>query len=118
MAGYGFRQRIEQRAAIDDALAAWLRPQVAAAIAADSIRAGIPAAALANAVDLVNSAHLKQRGFGDSHGAGAIPGLPWHAIPAAPRAGAETGADTDRVLSEVLGSPNEIAAPRNCGAFG
>ncbi len=120
MAGYGFRQRIEKRAAIDDTLATWLRPQVAAAIAADLIRAGIPAAALANSVDLVNSEHLKQRGFWDRHGAGVLPGLPWHASfgrTAGPAP--KLGADTDRVLAEVLGlSRDEIAALRNTGAFG
>ncbi len=118
--GYGFRQRIEQRAAIDDTLAAWLRPQVAAAIAADLIRAGIPAAALANSVDLVNSEHLKQRGFWDRHGAGVLPGLPWHASFGRTSGPApKLGADTDRVLAEVLGlSRDEIAALRNSGAFG
>ena len=120
MAGYGFRQRIEQRAAIDDTLAAWLRPQVAAAIAADLIGAGIPAAALANSVDLVNSEHLKQRGFWDGHGAGVIPGLPWHANFGRTSGPApKLGGDTDRVLAEVLDlSHDEIAALRNTGAFG
>ncbi len=120
MAGYGFRQRIEQRAAIDDTLAIWLRPQVAAAIAADLIRAGIPAAALANSVDLVNSEHLKQRGFWDRHGARVLPGLPWHASfgrTAGPAP--KLGGDTDRVLAEVLGlPPDEIETLRNTGAFG
>ena len=88
MAGYGFGQRIEQRAAIDDTLAAWLRPQVAAAIAADLIRAGIPAAALANSVDLVNSEHLKQRGFWDGTAPACSPvcrGMPALAAPRARR---------------------------------
>ena len=84
------------------------------------IRAGIPAAALANSVDLVNSEHLKQRGFWDSHGAGVLPGLLWHASfgrTAGPAP--KLGADTDRVLAEVLGlSREEIAALRNAGAFG
>ena len=120
MAGYGFRQRIEQRAAIDEALAAWLRPQAAAAIAAELIGAGIPAAALANSVDLVNSEHLKQRGFWDIHGAGVLPGLPWHASFGQTSGPApKLGADTDRVLAEVLDlSRDAIAALRNTGAFG
>ena len=120
IAQLGFRQRIEQRAAIDDTLAAWLRPRVAAATAADLIRAGIPAAALANSVDLVNSDHLKQRGFWDRHGVGVLPGLPWRASFGRTSGPApKLGADTDRVLAEVLDlSRDEIAALRNTGAFG
>jgi crotonobetainyl-CoA:carnitine CoA-transferase CaiB-like acyl-CoA transferase len=120
MAGYGFRQRIEQRAVIDDALAIWLRPQSAMPIAADLTRACIPAAALANSVDLVSSEHLKQRGFWDRHGAGVLPGLPWHASFGRTSGPApQLGADTDRVLAEVLGySRDQIVALRNTGAFG
>ena len=120
MAGLGFRQRIELRSAIEDALVIWLRPQVAADIAADLIRAGIPAAALANSVDLVNSEHLKQRGFWDTHGAGVLPGLPWHASFGRTSGPApQLGADTDRVLSEMLDlSHDKIAALRKSGALG
>jgi crotonobetainyl-CoA:carnitine CoA-transferase CaiB-like acyl-CoA transferase len=120
MAGYGFRQRNEQRAAIDNALAAWLGTRDAAATAADLVHAGIPAAALANSVDLVNSDHLRERGFWDRHGAGVLPGLPWlasfgRANGPAPR----LGEDTERVLSDVLGlSSGEIGALRNAGVFG
>jgi len=120
MAGFGFRQRIERRAAIDDTLAGWLRPQVAAAIAADLIRAGITAAALANSVDLVNNEHLTQRRFWDRHGTGVLPGLPWHAsFDRTSGPAPKLGADTDRVLAEVLDlSRDEIAALRNTGALG
>jgi crotonobetainyl-CoA:carnitine CoA-transferase CaiB-like acyl-CoA transferase len=120
MAGFGFHERAERRAAIDAALAVWLRPQAASAAAADLLRAGIPASPLTNSVDLVNSNHLRERGFWDPHGADVLPGLPWRAsfgrkFGAAP----ELGADTDMVLGEVLDlSRAEIAAQRQSGAFG
>jgi crotonobetainyl-CoA:carnitine CoA-transferase CaiB-like acyl-CoA transferase len=120
MAELGFRQRVQQCAAIDEALAIWLRPQPAVPIAADLIRAGVPAAALTNSVDLVSSEHLKQRGFWDRHGIGVLPGLPWRAsFGRASGPAPQLGADTDRVLAEVLGySRDRIAALRNTGAFG
>jgi crotonobetainyl-CoA:carnitine CoA-transferase CaiB-like acyl-CoA transferase len=120
LAGLGFAERRERHAAIDAALAAWLRPQPAAAAAADLTRAGIPAAALAGSLDRVNSAHLKERGFWDAHGAGFLPGLPWRAsfgrtIAPAPA----LGADTDAVLRDVLDlAPADIAALREAGALG
>jgi crotonobetainyl-CoA:carnitine CoA-transferase CaiB-like acyl-CoA transferase len=120
MAGCGFHQRIERRAAIDDALAAWLRPRNASTAAAEMSQAGIPAAPLASSVDLVGSDHLQERGFWDMHGAGVVPGLPWHAsfgrrFGAAPG----LGADTDAVLARVLGlSSDEIAALQQSGALG
>jgi len=120
MSGLGFRQRMEQRRMIDDALAVWARARAAAATAGELIRAGVPAAALANSVDLVNSEHLKERGFWDRHGDGVLPGLPWHAsfgrtTGPAPR----LGADTDTVLAEVLGfSAAAIAELRQSGALG
>src|SRR5262249_13149376 len=79
MAGMGFRERTKQRDAIDEALAAWSRPQSAAAVAAELLRAGTPAAALANSRDLVASDHLRERGFWEAHGTGVLPGLPWRA---------------------------------------
>src|SRR3984893_7871796 len=120
MADYGFRERVEPRTAIDDALATWLRPQIAHCAAAELVHAGIPAAALATSRDLVNSDHLRERGFWDTHGTGVLPGLPWRAS-IGRRAGVapELGADTDAVLGDVLGfSPTEIAARRKSGAFG
>ena len=120
MSGLGFRQRLEQRAVIDDALAIWLRPRAAAAAAADLTRAGVPAAALANSVDLVNSEHLKERGFWDRHGAGVLPGLPWRASFGRTSGPApQLGADTEAVLIEVLGfSAEELARLRQSGALG
>jgi len=120
MLEYGFRERVEQRAAIDDALATWLRPQIAHCAAAELRHAGIPAAALATSRDLVDSDHLRARGFWDAHSAGILPGLPWHAsFGRSSGAAPELGADTDTVLGEVLDlPPAEIAALRRSGAFG
>jgi crotonobetainyl-CoA:carnitine CoA-transferase CaiB-like acyl-CoA transferase len=120
MADYGCPERLSQRAPIDAALAAWLRPQSAAAAAALLRRAGIPAAALANARDLVARDHLAERGFWDACRAGVIPGLPWQASFGRVSSPAPLlGADTDAVLGEVLGMPEEeIAALRRSGALG
>ena len=119
-AGLGLAERKKRHAAIDTALAAWLRPQPAASAAAHLTRAGIPAAALASSRDLVDSDHLKERGFWDPHNAGVLPGLPWRAsfgrtIAPAPA----LGADTDGVLRDMLNlAPEEIAALREAGALG
>ena len=120
MADYGFRDRVERRTAIDDALAAWVRPQTADCAATELLRAGIPAAALATSRDLLGSNHLNERRFWDAYGAGVLPGLPWHAsFGRMSGAAPELGADTDAVLGHVLGfSPAEIAALRKSGAFG
>jgi crotonobetainyl-CoA:carnitine CoA-transferase CaiB-like acyl-CoA transferase len=120
MAGLGFRERVQCRAAIDDALSAWLRPQAAAAAEALLLRAGVPAAALATSLDLVNSNHLKERGFWEAHGGGVLPSLPWRAsFGKASGAAPELGADTGVVLRKVLGlSRDEIAALGSSGALG
>jgi crotonobetainyl-CoA:carnitine CoA-transferase CaiB-like acyl-CoA transferase len=120
MAELGFGGRQQRHGTIDQALAAWLRPIPAAAAEAELLRAGIPAAALANSRGLVNSEHLKQRGFWDPHVAGVLPALPWRAsfgrISGPAR---ELGADTETVLRGVLDlSPDEIAALRRLGALG
>jgi len=84
------------------------------------MRAGIPAASLATARDLVESAHLRARGFWDVDATGVLPGLPWLArfgrmTGAAP----DLGADTEAVLREMIGlSTTEIAALRTAGALG
>ena len=103
-----------------EALSGWLSTQ-AAPIAADRLRrAGVPAAALASSLDLLGSDHLRARGFWDADNTGALPGLPWRA--SFGRTSGEApglGADTDAVLSEVLGlSGDEIAALRDSGALG
>jgi crotonobetainyl-CoA:carnitine CoA-transferase CaiB-like acyl-CoA transferase len=120
MAESGFYDRLERRAEIDDALAAWLRPQLAAAAATELLASGIPAAALATSLDLVNSDHLCERGFWDAHGGGVLPGLPWRAsFGRTSGAARDLSADTEAVLREVLGlSPEEIAMLHRSGALG
>jgi crotonobetainyl-CoA:carnitine CoA-transferase CaiB-like acyl-CoA transferase len=120
MAGVRFHERAGQRAAIDEALTAWLRPRAAEAAAAELLRAGIPAAALATSLDLVGSDHLRERAFWEPHGTNVLPGLPWHAsFGRAFGRAPELGADTEAVLREVLDlSPDEIAALHPSGAFG
>jgi crotonobetainyl-CoA:carnitine CoA-transferase CaiB-like acyl-CoA transferase len=115
-----FRARAALRQVIDDALAAWLRPQDARVAAAELLRVGVAAAALANSVDLVASAHLQQRGFWEAYGTGVLPGLPWRAsFGRASGVAPGLGADTDAVLASVLGLSGEtIAALRRSGALG
>jgi crotonobetainyl-CoA:carnitine CoA-transferase CaiB-like acyl-CoA transferase len=120
MAGFGFRERAEQRAHIDQALADWLRPRTADVAAAELLRAGIPAAALATSLNLVESDHLNERGFWEAHSEGVLPGLPWRASFGRTSGPApELGADTEAVLREVLRlSSDGIAALRRSGALG
>src|SRR5439155_17517423 len=56
MAGFGFRDRVPRRAAIDDALATWLRPQIARSAVTELLHARIPPAALGTSGDLDHSA--------------------------------------------------------------
>jgi crotonobetainyl-CoA:carnitine CoA-transferase CaiB-like acyl-CoA transferase len=120
MAGFRFHERVEGRTAIDEALAAWSRPRSGSAAAAELLRAGIPAAALANSRDLVASDHLRERGFWEPHDAGVLPGLPWRAsFGRTSGAAPALGADTEMVLRELLElSPDRIAALRQSGALG
>ncbi len=120
MAAFDFRRRVDAHAAIDAALTAWAAAQSASAAAAALSKNGIPAAALARHADLVRSPHLAARDFWDKREAGVLPGLPWRAsfgrtIGPAPG----LGADTDRVLADVLGLPSErIDELRAIGVFG
>ena len=120
LAALGPAERAERRREIDEALALWARPRRAEEAAAELIRAGVPAAALATSRDLVDSPHLKARGFWEKHGDGVLPGLPWRAsFGRASGPAPALGGDTDAVLRDVLGlGPNEIAALRDAGAFG
>jgi crotonobetainyl-CoA:carnitine CoA-transferase CaiB-like acyl-CoA transferase len=120
MAGFDVGDRTRQSAPIDQALAAWLRPQSAPDAASALVRAGIPAAALVTSRDLVESPQLRARGFWDPHGAGVLPGLPWQAsFERQSGTAPELGADTDRVLMDVLGlSGDDVAALRRSGALG
>ncbi len=120
MTSLGLPERLVRRDMIDAVLAAWLHPQTARAAAATLLRGGVPAAALANSVDLVASSHLRERGFWEAYGTGVLPGLPWHAsFGRTSGAAPELGADTDTVLAEVLNlSTAEIVALRRSGALG
>jgi crotonobetainyl-CoA:carnitine CoA-transferase CaiB-like acyl-CoA transferase len=123
MAELGFREREGCRAIIDRTLTAWLRTQCDMVAETGLLRAGIPAAALANSRDLVSSDHLRARRFWERHSAGilpGLPGLPWQASFGRTSGPApELGADTETVLQEVLDfSEDEIAALRRSGALG
>jgi crotonobetainyl-CoA:carnitine CoA-transferase CaiB-like acyl-CoA transferase len=120
LAGLALHERLARHDAIDALLATWLRPQPAAAAAAALVRAGIAAAVLASSRNLVESEHLRTRGFWEPHGAGVLPGLPWQAsFGRQSGAAPELGADTDRVLRDVLGlSDDAVAALRQSGACG
>jgi crotonobetainyl-CoA:carnitine CoA-transferase CaiB-like acyl-CoA transferase len=120
MAGLDLPERHARHRAIDGALSGWARSRQAQATADELMRAGIAAAALATSRDLVESPHLRARGFWDTDGTGVLPGLPWRASfgrTVGPAPG--LGADTETVLADVLGlSPAEIAALRAAGALG
>jgi crotonobetainyl-CoA:carnitine CoA-transferase CaiB-like acyl-CoA transferase len=120
MAETRFRERMERRTAINDALAAWLRDKAAKAAAAELVKAGIRAAALATSLDLVNDDHLRERGFWEPDAAGVLPGLPWRASFAQTTGPApKLGADTEIVLRDVLGmSSDQISALRQADALG
>jgi crotonobetainyl-CoA:carnitine CoA-transferase CaiB-like acyl-CoA transferase len=120
MTGLGVDARRERRRAIDAVLADWTHAQDPGAAAAALREAGVPAAALASSVDLVNDSHLNARGFWDAHEKGVLPDLPWRAsFGRATGAAPGLGADTDAVLHDVLGlAPEKIATLRVSGAFG
>jgi crotonobetainyl-CoA:carnitine CoA-transferase CaiB-like acyl-CoA transferase len=117
---FELRERAEQRARIDDALADWAHARAAKAAEAQLLSAGIPAAALTTSLDLVNSGHLRERGFWEPRGAKVLPGLPWRASFGRTSGTApELGADTEMVLRHVLEmSSDQIAALRQSGALG
>ncbi len=124
MAALNFAQRVNAQPEIDAALGAWAAPQTAPTAAAVLLRAGVPSAALARSIDLVNSPHLAARQFWDTFTdqtrTGVLPGLPWRAtFGRATGPASALGADTDSVLSGVLGlSPERIAELRAGGALG
>jgi benzylsuccinate CoA-transferase BbsF subunit len=104
LSGLDRQARFERATDIDTALTGWAAGQDAFAAAAALRHAGVPAAALASSVDLVNDPHLRARGFWDAHEPGVLPGLPWRAsfgraIGPAPA----LGADTDAVLRTISG---------------
>ncbi len=120
MAALDLGRRIDAQRAIDAALTAWAASRPASAAAESLLNAGIPAAALARTGDLVKSPHLAAREFWDRHGAGVLPGFPWRASFGRTTGPApELGADSDLVLTNVLGlSQERIVELRTSGALG
>ena len=120
MMEFGVAERQRRRRAIAQVLAVWVSSKTAGVAENELLRAGIPAAALANSRDLVDSDHLRERGFWERHNAGFLPGLPWRAsfgrtCGPAPH----LGADTETILTDLLElSPDEIAALRRSDALG
>jgi crotonobetainyl-CoA:carnitine CoA-transferase CaiB-like acyl-CoA transferase len=102
LVGLDFKERGAREAEIDAVLAAWFLAQDASEVAGALLKAGIPAAALASSVDLVNNAHLRARDFWDAHESGVVPGLPWQAsFGRAMGPAPALGADTEAVLREI-----------------
>ena len=119
MAGYGVSANaLAQRAAIDEALAAWARPHAASAAATELLRAGIPAAALASSLrPRRQRSSARARFLGSARHAAFFPacrGAPASAGPPAPR---RSSAPTPRRSCEKCSAcpPHEIAALRQCG---
>jgi crotonobetainyl-CoA:carnitine CoA-transferase CaiB-like acyl-CoA transferase len=120
LAGLDLAARRERRREIEAKIAAWAQDEDAATTAAVLCGFGIPAAALMSSTDLVQDAHLRPRGFWDAHERGLLPGLPWRAtFGRASGPAPDLGADTDAVLRDVLGLPDDkIAELRAMGALG
>ena len=101
-------------------MAGWCVSRSSVEAAGVLTRAGIPAAPVAGSFDLVESPHLRTRGFWDSLGGGIVPGLPWRAsygraIGPAPG----LGEHTDAVLRDVLGvDAARVGVLRASGALG
>jgi crotonobetainyl-CoA:carnitine CoA-transferase CaiB-like acyl-CoA transferase len=113
-AAWTHQARVAGHAGIDVALRAWLASQSARAAATALSRHGIAAAELATSVDLVHSDHLRARGFWDTQDDGVLPGLPWQAsFGRATGIAPGLGADTDRVLREILSA--DVAARLGAG---
>ncbi len=97
----------------------WLGDSAAQDAETRLLSRGVAAAALASSVDLAASEHLRARGFWEPNGDGVLPGLPWR--PSFGRISGSApglGADTDAVLTDVLGlPPAEIARLRGVGAL-
>ncbi|MDA0655653.1 MAG: CoA transferase [Proteobacteria bacterium] len=118
------RDDVEARRArgaeINRAVSDWSQTQSADSAAAQLISAGIPAAFVASMLDLVECEHLRKRKFWERSDGGHLPGLPWQASFGRQNGPAPgLGADTDAVLSRVLGmTTEEIEALRKKGALG
>ncbi|MBI3968699.1 MAG: CoA transferase [Chloroflexi bacterium] len=116
--------RLAHVAALDAAIGAWTMGQEAPTVAAALQRAGVAATVVFNARDILEDAHLAERGFivTDEHPlAGPIPmtSIPWqlHGLPPLDlRHAPVLGADNGYVLGEILGlTPEEIAQLESAG---
>jgi crotonobetainyl-CoA:carnitine CoA-transferase CaiB-like acyl-CoA transferase len=121
---FDVRYRYAER--IDAAITAWTSSQSAREATVALQNAGVSAAPSPDSTEMFRDPHLQERGFyatsPDMDGASrGLPGLPWR-WPNGERStqtpAPELGADTDAVLSRVLGiSDAEIAALRDDGAL-
>ena len=112
-------ERRAARATIDQTLTAWTREIPATEIAAALLGAQIAVAPVNGTRDLIEDLHLQTRGFWYATGDGVLPELPW--CTSFPRATGEApamGADTERVLREILDIPaKKISHLREIGAI-
>jgi crotonobetainyl-CoA:carnitine CoA-transferase CaiB-like acyl-CoA transferase len=120
MKGLDLAGRRAEREAINATLLTWAAPQRAKDAERLMTASGIPSAALARTQELVESEHLRARGFWDAHSDGLLPGLPWqasfgHQSGLAPG----LGEHTNIVLSDILGMHQaEINALKGDGVLG
>jgi benzylsuccinate CoA-transferase BbsF subunit len=117
-ANFGPEQRLRHVAQIDAVLSEWSGGRTAQEAEALLRREGIPAAALASSIDLLDSTHLRTRGFWEAHGDGLLPGLPWQASFGRQSGPAPAlGGDTDDTLRSMLGMDDAtVAKLRSTGA--
>ena len=120
------KTRMWDAAQIDEVITAWTSTRTAREATLTLQSAGVSAAPSPDSTELFRNAHLWERGFyatstdmdGSNRG---LPGLPWQwAVGERPvqTPASELGADTDAVLSDVLGLTNvEIADLRRTGAL-
>jgi crotonobetainyl-CoA:carnitine CoA-transferase CaiB-like acyl-CoA transferase len=122
----GLETRTWDAAQIDRVISAWTSTRSAREATLKLQNAGVSAAPSPDSTELFWDAHLQERGFyaksmdmdGSNRG---LPGLPWRWEAGERRVqtpAPELGADTDAVLSDVLGmTDGEIAELRDTGAL-
>jgi crotonobetainyl-CoA:carnitine CoA-transferase CaiB-like acyl-CoA transferase len=119
-------QRLRNKAALNEPIAAWTRQRDKHAAAATLQQAGVPAAAVHNAADALANPYLHARGFyteldHPEAGRHPYPSMPFHlsVTPGAQnRAAPCLGADTHDILHDLLGlSDEEIAELDTAGTI-
>jgi crotonobetainyl-CoA:carnitine CoA-transferase CaiB-like acyl-CoA transferase len=114
MADATVERRVARRGDVDALLRRWFEDQQADGAAGALVASGIPAAAVATSLDLLDDAHLQARGFWDTDGTKSLPGLPWRASFGRRHGPApDLGADTEAVLRDVLAGVPRPAASRS-----